>query len=156
MKNLYRSIQSHLLMMLSALAILSCMLVTPAVAAGKYAGDHSHLGRFSLADQIPLTGKLSADGRYQVYRLEGELDDLNWFGWATAIDGSREPLVYKHNDLFKGMPFLEEADARSPNYACGYVCKDRLGQIVGINPSYKKVMLESLPKARSKRTASYQ
>lgn len=77
---------------------------------------------------IPTKG-ITADGKYPVYYLDGGLDDINYF----TGDGE---YVFRSGELLGRLIFIEEQDV-GKGYDCEYICKDKKGGIVGINPSYK-------------------
>jgi hypothetical protein len=76
---------------------------------------------------ISTAGK-TADGKYPIYRLQGEIDDLTYMS---------DNFVYQPNELIGKMEFIKKEDVNKGVYACGYVCKDKADHIVGINPAYK-------------------
>lgn len=84
------------------------------------------------AAPIKVIGK-TADGKYPVYNLEGELSDTDWKA------GGR---IYTSGDLMKKLVFLDQADAFGPNhqYECEFVCVDKQKRIVGLNPNFKKLL----------------
>lgn len=78
---------------------------------------------------VPATGR-TADGKYPVYALEGGLEDLSYVS-------PRANTVYKPDDLLRRLVFLGESDTKGGQYQCEFVCKDRAGHIVGLNPQLK-------------------
>lgn len=82
----------------------------------------------TLDHPIPIVGK-TADGKYPIYQLKGELDDFNWFSGS---------IVYAPADLLGNMVFVDINDIKKGGeYVCEYVCKDKAGNIVGMNPAYR-------------------
>lgn len=79
---------------------------------------------------IPVIGK-SADGKYPVYMLEGDLTDINYFSGNTS---------WRSGDLLTRMVFLDPQDVNHGKYFCEYICKDGFQNVVGINPSFKKLL----------------
>jgi hypothetical protein len=79
---------------------------------------------------IPVIGK-SADGKYPVYKLEGDLTDINYFSGNTS---------WQSGDLLTRMVFLEPQDVNHGKYFCEFICKDGFQNVVGINPSFKKLL----------------
>lgn len=71
----------------------------------------------------------SQDGKYRVYNLEGGLSDVNWFATTTT--------VYNSKFLAERIGYIQKNDVNNGQYVCEYVCKDKLGRIVGVNPAYQ-------------------
>lgn len=76
---------------------------------------------------IYTVGK-TADGKYNVYNVTGDLDDFN-FKAGNAM--------YSERDVIK---YLNAVDAKDvgKTVKCYTICKNAAGQVVGVNPSYKK------------------
>jgi len=97
--------------------------------------------KLTVADMIPTLGR-TTDGKYNIYNLQGELDDLSY---ATIEDGYvmqqgklvRQSLVYQPDDLLGRMDFISVKDLNKNGYRCDFVCKDAQGHIVGLNPQRK-------------------
>jgi hypothetical protein len=79
-------------------------------------------------DQIQVIG-LTDDGKYNVYDLQGNLEDLNYI---TSKD-----IVFSPMDLVTRLPFINESDKDKNGYQCRFVCKDSKGRIVGLSPDQK-------------------
>lgn len=93
---------------------------------------------------VPAAGR-TADGKYPLYVLEGDLDDLNYVSVRTNI-------IYQPRDLLRRMVFLAETDAKSNQYQCGFVCKDAKARIVGLNPQVRWML--NPPAAGSTKTVN--
>lgn len=78
---------------------------------------------------VPVTGR-TADGKYPVYGLEGELGDLNYFSGNT---------VFRPNDLLGRMGYVSEADSHARGIQCDWICKNAAGQVIGLDPAYLKI-----------------
>ncbi len=102
--------------MIALLALLS--------AGAIMGGQEAHAAQPA---QIPTTGK-TADGKYPVYNLQGDLEDLNY-----ASPGK----VWQPEDLLKRMTFVNQADIKSGEVRCEWICKNRVNQVVGLNPQIK-------------------
>lgn len=76
---------------------------------------------------IPVMGK-TADGKYPVYNLQGDLEDLNY-----ASPGR----VWQPDDLLRRMTFVDAADVKAGTVRCEWICKNRANQVVGLNPQIK-------------------
>lgn len=83
-----------------------------------------------VQQSIPVIGK-TADGKYPVYNLEGDLTDINYFSGNTS---------WRSGDLLTRMVFLDPQDVNHGKYFCEYICKDGFQNVVGINPSFKKLL----------------
>ena len=92
----------------------------------------------TVKNPIKVTGK-TADGRYNTYDLDGELDDLNY----SSITGN---IIYQPDDLPDRIPFISPKDTNKGVYVCEFVCKDAHGNIVGLNPQWAKLYGKSVPK----------
>jgi len=92
-------------------------------AGGIMAGHEAH----AAPQPIPTLGK-TADGKYPVYNLQGDLEDLNY-----ASPGK----VWQPDDLLKRMSFVEPADVKAGLVRCEWICKNRANQVVGLNPQIK-------------------
>lgn len=79
--------------------------------------------------RVPVIGQ-TKDCKYPVYDLKGDLNDLTYF----SRDGDT---VWPPGVLLGRMVFLDPSDLKTGAYQCDYVCKDKAGRIVGMNPSYK-------------------
>ena len=109
------------------LFVLSLFVAT-IFAANESNAQPKPQGVRTLDHPIPVVGK-TADGKYPIYQLKGELDDFNWFSGN---------IVYAPGDLLGNMVFVDMNDIKKGGeYSCAYVCKDRAGHIVGMNPAYK-------------------
>lgn len=75
---------------------------------------------------IPVIGT-SEDKKYKVYKIDGELSDVNYKAAGR---------VYTSGDLFGKMDYIQKADVNAHGYKCGFICKDRLENVVGINPNF--------------------
>lgn len=106
-----------------AKALVLSIMVLPAFMAPQEAEAR----KITVADLIPATGQTS-DKKYYTYDLVGELDDINYFSGDT---------VYQPQDLKGLMPFVQKADVNRNGYQCQIICKDRTGQVVGLNPNVK-------------------
>lgn len=78
------------------------------------------------AATIKVVGK-TADGKYPIYELEGDLSDLKYFSPGLA---------WTPDDLLTRLVYLEPADVDN-RYKCDWVCKDSANHIVGLNPAQK-------------------
>ena len=83
-----------------------------------------------LKNPIASAGKTS-DGKYPIYDLKGDLNDLNY--------ASSNGVVYNPDDLIGRINWLQPEDAKGGPYACEFICKDKAGHVVGLNPAWKKV-----------------
>lgn len=75
---------------------------------------------------IKIVGK-TADGKYPIYQLEGDVDALSYFSPG---------LVWTPNDLLTKLVYVDPADV-DHGYTCDWVCKDSANHIVGLNPGRK-------------------
>lgn len=78
---------------------------------------------------VPVTGR-TADGKYPVYGLDGEVGDLNYFSGNT---------VFRPNDLLGRMGYVSDADSRARGVQCDWICKNAAGQVIGLDPAYLKI-----------------
>ncbi len=76
---------------------------------------------------------VTPDGKYPIYELEGAATDI------TYKSGNK---LYTSGDLVGRLVFLEPEDAKGKQYRCEFICKDKLGRPVGINPSFKFLIKE--------------
>lgn len=78
---------------------------------------------------IPVLGK-TADGKYPVYNLQGDLDDLSYYSGNTQ---------WQPDDLFKKnrMSYVDPADVQRGLAQCEIICKNRQQQVIGLNPARK-------------------
>lgn len=83
----------------------------------------------AVTNPIPVIGK-TADQKYPVYGLEGDLDDFTFYANSVA---------YNTGDLEKRMVYLEKGDVDKNGYQCEFICKDSKGHTVGLNPAYRNV-----------------
>lgn len=95
------------------------LLCSGAVMAGSEAN--------AAAPTIPTLGK-TADGKYPVYNLQGDLEDANY-----ASPGR----VWQPDDLLKRMVFVDAADVKAGVAKCEWICKNRAQQVIGLNPQIK-------------------
>ena len=79
--------------------------------------------------RIPAVG-ITADGKYNVWDLKGELNDINY----SSLDDS---LMWETSDIERMVPAINAADV-GHGYVCDFVCKNNRGQIVGIAPHLKR------------------
>lgn len=104
------------------LIFLSMLLLASAFAANES----------QAATNVPPSGKIkiigkSMDGKYPIYDLYGELEDMKWRSAGK---------LYKSDYLFDHLVFIDQADVGKP-YSCGIICKDGFQNVVGLNPAYK-------------------
>lgn len=125
MKN---AIKQYLHIVLAALAIMSCMVVQ--AEAAERGGDWSHTKK---GYNIATTGEVVL-GKYQVFKIEGELEDINW----SAVGPKGENFMYEHGDLIKAIPFVDPADVKAAGIECKHICKYQ-GKVIGIGPNWKNV-----------------
>ena len=104
---------------------LTIGLVLLLSAGGIMAGHEAHAA--PPPQPIPTIGK-TADGKYPVYNLKGDLEDLNY-----ASPGK----VWQPDDLLKRMTFVDAADVKSAYARCELICKNRADQVIGLNPQIK-------------------
>lgn len=107
----------------------SMAVIAAVVAAGAFNSAQAKQPA-KVANPIAVVGK-TADAKYNVYDLKGDLSDLNY--------ASSKGILYQPDDLVKRMDFLKEEDANKGTYTCEFICKDKQGHVVGLNPSWKKV-----------------
>lgn len=69
------------------------------------------------------------DGKYPIYDLSGELLDVNY--------RSSRSIIYQPDDLVGRVNFIDMKDV-DHGYTCDFVCKDKEGHIVGLNPQRAK------------------
>lgn len=100
---------------------IALMLV---LMAGGFMGGHE---AHAAAPTIPTLGK-TADGKYPVYNLQGDLEDANY-----ASPGR----VWQPDDLLKRMVFVDAADVKAGVARCEWICKNRAQQVIGLNPQIK-------------------
>lgn len=89
----------------------------------------------NAAEAIPTIGT-TADGKYPIYQLEGELTDVNYKSGET---------LWTSGDLLTRIGYVDQADVNNNGYSCGFVCKDYQGHIVGIAPVYKQFQVPRNP-----------
>lgn len=75
---------------------------------------------------IKVVGK-TADGKYPIYELEGELNDTGYFSSGVK---------WTANDLQSRLAYIAPEDV-DHGYSCDWVCKDSANHIVGLNPGRK-------------------
>lgn len=78
----------------------------------------------AISNPIKIIGK-TKDNKYDVYQLEGELDDINWFSNGVSYNGG---------ELAKRMIFIKKEDIGN-GYKCGFICVDGFQNVVGLNPN---------------------
>lgn len=83
-----------------------------------------------IVNPVPVVGK-TADGKYDIYDLRGDLNDLNYV--------SSMHIIYQPDDLPARIKFLDPADVKAGTYVCDFICKDKVGHVVGLNPNLKKL-----------------
>lgn len=105
------------------------MAVVAAIIAAATLHD-SHAKDPKQKNPIPTHGK-TADGKYPIYDLKGDLADINY---ATS-----NGVVYSPDGLVGRVEWLKPEDANTANYRCDFVCKDKNDRVVGLNPEWKKV-----------------
>lgn len=89
-----------------------------------------------VRNPVKVIGK-SDDGKYPIYDLQGDLNDLNY-----QTSGN---IVYQPDDLPDRMVFLSPKDATGGAYKCEFICKDAKGRVVGLNPSWAKLYHKPVP-----------
>lgn len=100
---------------------ISCQQQKASIAAIKAEQKAGRIAKISM----------TKDCKYPVYDLQGDLDDINY----TSHDGS---VMWQAGDLLTRIGYLDPVDV-GRGYTCEFVCKDTAGNIVGINPSFKKL-----------------
>lgn len=105
------------------LPVLGNVVQTSASAANTVAATCSKKGC------VPVIGR-TADQKYPVYGLEGDLQDLNYMSKQANA-------VYQPQDLIKRMGYVEAADTKGHGIQCEFICKNAVGQVVGLNPEVK-------------------
>jgi hypothetical protein len=83
----------------------------------------------SKATQIKILGK-DVNGKYPVYDLDGDLTDVNYFSGNY---------VFRSGELLDRVGFIEKGDVNRNGYECEFICKDKTGNVVGINPAYRNL-----------------
>lgn len=78
---------------------------------------------------IFITGK-TADGKYNVYNIEGEIDDLKYFVGNT---------VYTANDMIKFLDGIPDKEDGKNGIRCETICKNAKGQVIGVLNMWKKM-----------------
>lgn len=71
---------------------------------------------------------VTPDGKYPVYGLVHEEDDIVYHAGN---------LSFTFDDLSKKLVYLSKEDKNNGVYTCEYVCRDKKGRIVGIDPVFK-------------------
>ena len=111
--------------------LIAMMLGTVLLYNGvAHAADHpvpSKNNWASKAYPIRIVGS-TADGKYPIYAIDGAATDI------TYKAGNR---LYTSGDLVGKLVFLDPKDAKSKQYNCEFLCKDKQDRTVGINPSFK-------------------
>lgn len=82
-----------------------------------------------IASPIQIIGK-TADHKYNVYKLDGEVDAIRWFANGKS---------YNSEDLASRMEFIKKEDVDNGTYHCAFVCKDGLQNTVGLNPNFAHI-----------------
>lgn len=82
---------------------------------------------YTVPNLIRVTGE-TEDGKYKTYDLEGDLHDLSY--------SSSSNILYLPDDLPARLPYINKRDVNNGDYTCSYVCKNRQGKIVGLNPAW--------------------
>ncbi len=77
--------------------------------------------------QIKILGK-DVNGKYPVYDVQGDLTDINYFSGDY---------VFRSGELMNRLKFIQKQDVNANGYECEFICKDRAGNVVGINPAFK-------------------
>lgn len=115
-----------LMMFVSALIPAQAANVRPAAAP-------------KVVNPVKVIGK-TADGKYNVYDLDGDLNDINY--------RTSNSILFQPDDLPARMQYLSFKDAKSGAYACDFICKDKAGHTVGLSPDYAKMYgkLQAVPK----------
>lgn len=75
--------------------------------------------------QIPTHG-MDYNGQYQVYDIQGDIGDFNYFSNGTA---------WNAQDLMGRMKYIDKKDVNKNGYQCDWTCKDQRGNTVGLNPN---------------------
>lgn len=105
----------------------------PCFNSGSYVIDQSKAataGRQQVGKTtIYITGK-TADGKYNVYNVEGDLSDTNW----TA--GNR---LYSANDMIALLDGVPTAAMGKNGVKCETICKNAAGQVIGVPEGYKQI-----------------
>lgn len=79
---------------------------------------------------IKIIGQ-TADGRYPIYQLRGDLSDFSY-------QSDSPDLVWRPSDLLTRLVYLDPNDVNK-GYECDWICKDEKGHVVGLNPILKKL-----------------
>lgn len=113
--------QSRFKTFMQFVLVLSILLFASFLAA-----KESH----AAGAKIPVIGK-SADGKYPVYDLRGDLQDFDYFSPGTK---------WTPNDLLTRMVFLDPRDVNNGKYKCAWICKDGFQNVVGLNPATRQFL----------------
>jgi hypothetical protein len=91
----------------------------------------------NVRNPVPVVGK-TADGRYPIYDIEGDLTDI---AYSTS-----KSTIYHPDELPERIGFISNKDAKNKAaYDCEFVCKDKAGHVVGMNPSWAKLYKMKVP-----------
>jgi hypothetical protein len=71
------------------------------------------------------------ENKYQIYDLQGDLDDLNFH--------TSQGVIYQRDELPERVNFISFKDQQSGKYQCEFICKDKKGNVVGLNPVWAKL-----------------
>lgn len=103
------------------------LFMLPAVVGGiKDVNAKEPVQKPAISAPIEIIGKTD-DKKYNIYKLEGEVNDIRWFSNGNAYNGA---------DLAERMEFIKPEDAQSSKYNCAFVCKDKANHVVGLNPAF--------------------
>jgi hypothetical protein len=78
---------------------------------------------------IYITGK-TADGKFNVYNITGEIDEPNW-----NVGGK----LYSGNDMIRYLDGVPAAMDGKGGIRCETICKNGLGQVIGVPEGYKNL-----------------
>lgn len=86
-------------------------------------------GHKQVYKTIYITGK-TADGKYNVYNVVGDIDDFNF---------KAGNLQYSDSEMLK---YLDGVDAKDvgKTIQCEAICKNKAGEVVGVHPAQKAIV----------------
>ena len=100
------------------------------IAAALLLSTQNTYARQGAAFVTPQIAGKTADGRYNVYRVEGGLDDFQYTG---TIGG--QSYMWTDVDLYNHLPRVNRKDIDGKNIRCNNaVCFDRAGHLIGAAP----------------------
>lgn len=123
------NIKNNTMVIYAALVVIVVAII---MTAAKCVGNECSIpsrATPAVENPVKIIGS-TQDGKYNIYDLKGDYSDQLY-----TTSGS---VVYRPEDLPIRLQFIAMEDANNGEYVCGFVCKNKQDQIVGINPTWAR------------------